>query len=230
MTSTSRWRSVSVAGWPASSALASSRRASLRLRSSSTTSTVSGALAVRSSIRRNATISAEGPSHTPRAAAIAGASSTNATRSWAGPPSVPLAVAASGCIRSLSDCSSTSDNPQFWGVAPPEIADWQRRSRSPRWTVAGERGPAPAGERRTTTNDDAHRRTGRARQCREALTTHGQTVPGEVVIDRATNEGDGVCVHASVGHLDRYAFGVTKVKGFAGRYLDLDLDDPRKGP
>jgi hypothetical protein len=89
-------------------------------------------------------------SHTPRAAAIAGVSSTNATRSWAGPPSAPLAVAASGCIRSLSDCSSTSDNPRFWGAALPEIADWQRRSRSPRWTVAGERGPALAGERRTT--------------------------------------------------------------------------------
>jgi len=57
-----------------------------------------------------------------------------------------------------------------------------------------------------------------------ALTAHGQTVPVEVVIDRATNEGDGVRVHARVEHLDRYAFGVTKVKGFAGRYLDLDLD------
>ena len=49
-------------------------------------------------------------------------------------------------------------------------------------------------------------------------------MPGEVVIDRATNEGDGVGGHAHVGHLDRYAFGVTKVKGVAGRYLDLDLD------
>src|SRR5664280_476437 len=57
-----------------------------------------------------------------------------------------------------------------------------------------------------------------------ALTAHGQTVPVEVVIDSATNEGDGVRVHAYVEHLDRYAFGVTKVKGFAGRYLDLDLD------
>ena len=57
-----------------------------------------------------------------------------------------------------------------------------------------------------------------------ALTAHGQTVPVEVVIDRATNEGDGVRVHARVEHLDRYAFGVTKSKGFAGRYLDLDLD------
>ena len=57
-----------------------------------------------------------------------------------------------------------------------------------------------------------------------ALTAHGQTVPVQVVIDRATNEGDGVRVHAHVEHLDRYAFGVTKVKGMAGRYLDLDLD------
>ena len=81
-----------------------------------------------------------------------------------------------------------------------------------------------------TGNADAHRRTGRARQCREALTTIGQTVPGEIVIDRATNEGDGVGGHAHVGHLDRYAFGVTKVKGFASRCPDLDLDDPRKGP
>jgi hypothetical protein len=68
------------------------------------------------------------------------------------------------------------------------------------------------------------RRTGRARQRHGALAAHGQTVPVEVVIDRATNEGDGVRVHAHVEHLDRYAFGVTKVKGFAGRYLDLDLD------
>jgi polyisoprenoid-binding protein YceI len=57
-----------------------------------------------------------------------------------------------------------------------------------------------------------------------ALTAHGQTVPVQVVIDRATNEGDGVRVHAHVERLDRYAFGVTKVKGMAGRYLDLDLD------
>ena len=57
-----------------------------------------------------------------------------------------------------------------------------------------------------------------------ALTAHGQTVPVQVVIDRATNAGDGVRVHAYVERLDRYAFGVTKVKGFAGRYLDLDLD------
>jgi hypothetical protein len=55
-------------------------------------------------------------------------------------------------------------------------------------------------------------------------------VPGEVVIDLATSEGDGVRVHAHVGHLDRYAFGVTKVKGFAGRCLDLDLDDSAKRP
>ncbi|HEX7462706.1 MAG TPA: hypothetical protein VF317_11090, partial [Dermatophilaceae bacterium] len=92
--------------------------------------------------------------------------------------------------------------------------------------------PAPAGERRTTAHADAHPpdRTSKAVPRSPALAAHGQTVPVEVVIDRATNEGNGVRGHAHVEHLDRYTFGVTKVKGFAGRYLDLDLDDPAKRP
>jgi polyisoprenoid-binding protein YceI len=57
-----------------------------------------------------------------------------------------------------------------------------------------------------------------------AVTAHGTRVPVQVRIDRVATEGDSIRVHARAEHLDRYAFGVTKGKGMAGRFLDLDLD------
>jgi polyisoprenoid-binding protein YceI len=56
------------------------------------------------------------------------------------------------------------------------------------------------------------------------VTAHGQSVPVELTIDRATREGAGLRIHARAEHLDRYAFGIVKSKGMVGRYLDLDLD------
>ena len=56
------------------------------------------------------------------------------------------------------------------------------------------------------------------------VTAHGTRVPVKVPIDRVATEGHSIRVHARAEHLDRYAFGVTKGKGMAGRFLDLDLD------
>ncbi|MGI8433944.1 MAG: YceI family protein [Nocardioidaceae bacterium] len=57
-----------------------------------------------------------------------------------------------------------------------------------------------------------------------SVTAHGGTVSTELTVDRITPEDNGARVHARAEHLDRYAFGVTKVKGIAGRYFDLELD------
>jgi polyisoprenoid-binding protein YceI len=56
-----------------------------------------------------------------------------------------------------------------------------------------------------------------------ALTAHGVTQPVEVTIDAVTETIPEINLKASV-RIDRYAFGVTKVKGMAGRHLDLHLD------
>lgn len=56
------------------------------------------------------------------------------------------------------------------------------------------------------------------------VTAHGNRVPVQVHIDRVALEGDGIRLHARAEHLDRFAFGITKGKGVAGRFLDLDLD------
>ncbi len=56
------------------------------------------------------------------------------------------------------------------------------------------------------------------------VTAHGNQVPVQIRIDRVALDGDRLDVHARAEHLDRYAFGITKAKGMAGRYLDLDLD------
>ncbi len=55
------------------------------------------------------------------------------------------------------------------------------------------------------------------------LTAHGTDQPAEVTIDTASSDPDGVRLHAEA-RVDRYAFGVTKVKGMAGRHIDLDFD------
>lgn len=55
------------------------------------------------------------------------------------------------------------------------------------------------------------------------LTAHGTDQPAEVTIDAASSDPDGVRLHACA-RVDRYAFGVTKVKGMAGRHIDLEFD------
>ncbi len=55
------------------------------------------------------------------------------------------------------------------------------------------------------------------------VTAHGSTQPVEITVDRATTSGTDVMVHA-FAQLDRYAFGVTGVKGMAGRHLTLEFD------
>lgn len=55
------------------------------------------------------------------------------------------------------------------------------------------------------------------------VTAHGSTQPVEITVDRVTASGTHVTVHA-VAQLDRYAFGVTGVKGMAGRHVTLEFD------
>lgn len=70
----------------------------------------------------------------------------------------------------------------------------------------------------------AMRQDGSAWRMTGTVDAHGVSVPVEVLIDQVTHEGGGMRLHARADHLDRYAFGVTKGKGMAGRYLDLDFD------
>jgi len=56
------------------------------------------------------------------------------------------------------------------------------------------------------------------------LTVHGRTLPVQVLFDVVQQEGNGIRVHGRADHLDRTAFGITGSRGFAGRYLDIDLD------
>jgi len=55
------------------------------------------------------------------------------------------------------------------------------------------------------------------------VTVHGSTQPVEITVDRVTASGTDVTVHA-VAQLDPYAFGVTGVKGMAGRHVTLEFD------
>jgi polyisoprenoid-binding protein YceI len=56
-----------------------------------------------------------------------------------------------------------------------------------------------------------------------SLTVRGLTRGIEVRIDAAKTEGSGVRVGAT-GRVDRYEFGVTKMKGMTGRWLTVRLD------
>ena len=56
-----------------------------------------------------------------------------------------------------------------------------------------------------------------------ALTAHGITQPVRVIIDEIAESIPEMNLKASI-RIDRYAFGVTKVKGMAGRHLNLRLD------
>ena len=56
------------------------------------------------------------------------------------------------------------------------------------------------------------------------VAAHGAVVPVRVRVATVEAGDEGIRVTARVGHLDRYAFGITGSKGLVGRYLDLDLD------
>lgn len=56
------------------------------------------------------------------------------------------------------------------------------------------------------------------------VTAHGTSVPVELAVTGVTPQDGGYRFTASAQRLDRYAFDVTKVKGMAGRYLDLEVD------
>jgi polyisoprenoid-binding protein YceI len=57
---------------------------------------------------------------------------------------------------------------------------------------------------------------------RGRLTVRGETVPVDFLITQSEVNGPQVSIRAA-GRVDRYAHGVTKMKGMAARYLDLDL-------
>ena len=56
------------------------------------------------------------------------------------------------------------------------------------------------------------------------LTVLGRTLPVNVLFDLVRQEAGGMRMHGRAEHLDRTAFGITGSRGFAGRYLDIDLD------
>ena len=68
------------------------------------------------------------------------------------------------------------------------------------------------------------RRTGGGWLAIGTLTVHGRTVPVHVLFDQVVQEASGIRLNGRAGHLDRTMFGITGSRGFAGRYLDIDLD------
>jgi len=57
---------------------------------------------------------------------------------------------------------------------------------------------------------------------RGQITARGNTAPAELRVTEARTDEDGLLLRAA-GRVDRYAHGITKKKGMAGRYLDLDI-------
>jgi polyisoprenoid-binding protein YceI len=57
---------------------------------------------------------------------------------------------------------------------------------------------------------------------RGQITVRGNSAPTELVIAEARANDDGLVVRATT-RVDRYAHGLTKKKGLADRYLDLDI-------
>ena len=57
---------------------------------------------------------------------------------------------------------------------------------------------------------------------RGQVTVRGTSAPAELVITEARTAEDGFAIKAAT-RIDRYAHGVTKKKGLAGRYLDLNV-------
>ena len=57
---------------------------------------------------------------------------------------------------------------------------------------------------------------------RGQITVRGRSTPAELEITEAGSAEDAVLVTATT-RIDRYAHGLTKKKGLAGRYLDLEI-------
>lgn len=57
---------------------------------------------------------------------------------------------------------------------------------------------------------------------RGQITARGNSAPAELVITEARTDNDGLLINAAT-RVDRYAHGLTKKKGLAGRYLDLTI-------
>jgi len=57
---------------------------------------------------------------------------------------------------------------------------------------------------------------------RGQITARGNSAPAELVITEARTDEDGLVIKAAT-RIDRYAHGLTKKKGLAGRYLDLTI-------
>jgi polyisoprenoid-binding protein YceI len=57
---------------------------------------------------------------------------------------------------------------------------------------------------------------------RGQITARGNSAPAELVITEARTDEDGLVAKAAA-RVDRYAHGLTKKKGLAGRYLDLNI-------
>jgi polyisoprenoid-binding protein YceI len=54
------------------------------------------------------------------------------------------------------------------------------------------------------------------------VTARGQSAPAELAITEARTDEDGFLITATT-RIDRYAHGLTKKKGLAGRFLDLTI-------
>lgn len=57
---------------------------------------------------------------------------------------------------------------------------------------------------------------------RGQITVRGNSAPAELVVSEARTADDGLVVRATT-RVDRYAHGLMKKKGMAGRYLDLTI-------
>ncbi|MGH9068129.1 MAG: YceI family protein [Acidimicrobiales bacterium] len=57
---------------------------------------------------------------------------------------------------------------------------------------------------------------------RGQITVRGNTAPVELTVIEARTDEAGLLLRAT-GRVDRYAHDITKKKGMAGRYLDLDI-------
>ena len=58
---------------------------------------------------------------------------------------------------------------------------------------------------------------------RGQLTVRGHSGPVELAVTESSGSGDGLILRATT-RIDRYAFGLTKKKGLAARYLDLEIN------
>lgn len=57
---------------------------------------------------------------------------------------------------------------------------------------------------------------------RGQITVRGHSAPAELAVTEARPDGDGLLIKATT-RVDRYAHGLLKKKGMAGRYLDMEI-------